>query len=43
MCHPGIPDEELWALDPVVDQRRVEYDWLGGRGLPSLLEKQNFG
>ena len=41
MCHPGIPDEELRALDPVVDQRRVEYDWLGGHGLPSLLAKQN--
>ncbi len=41
MCHPGIPDEELRALDPVVDQRRVEYDWLGGHGLPSLLARQN--
>jgi chitin disaccharide deacetylase len=41
MCHPGIPDEELRALDPVVDQRRVEYDWLGGYGLPTLLAKQN--
>jgi len=41
MCHPGIPDDELRALDPVVDQRRVEYDWLGGHGLPKLLAKQN--
>jgi chitin disaccharide deacetylase len=41
MCHPGIPDEELRGLDCVVGQRRVEYDWLGGHGLPTLLAKQN--
>jgi predicted glycoside hydrolase/deacetylase ChbG (UPF0249 family) len=41
MCHPGIPDEEIRALDSVVDQRRVEYEWLGGHGLPALLAKQN--
>jgi predicted glycoside hydrolase/deacetylase ChbG (UPF0249 family) len=41
MCHPGIPDDELRGLDCVVDQRRVEYDWLGGHGLPTLLAKQN--
>ncbi|EWY40194.1 hypothetical protein N825_36320 [Skermanella stibiiresistens SB22] len=41
MCHPGIPDEALRAVDPVVDQRRVEYDWLGGHGLPALLAKRN--
>lgn len=41
MCHPGIPDEEIRALDSVVDQRHVEYEWLGGHGLPSLLAKRN--
>ncbi|UEM23326.1 ChbG/HpnK family deacetylase [Skermanella mucosa] len=41
MCHPGIPDDTLRAVDPVVEQRRVEYDWLGGHGLPALLNKRN--
>jgi len=41
MCHPGIPDEALRAVDSVVDQRRVEYDWLGGHGLAGLLQRQN--
>ena len=41
MCHPGIPDDALRAVDPVVDQRRVEYDWLGGHGLAGLLQRHN--
>ena len=41
MCHPGIPDDALRAVDPVVEQRRVEYEWLGGHGLPALLSKRN--
>lgn len=41
MCHPGIPDDVLRAVDPVVEQRRVEYEWLGGHGLPALLSKRN--
>ncbi|WP_281352706.1 ChbG/HpnK family deacetylase [Skermanella pratensis] len=41
MCHPGIPDDALKAVDPVVEQRRVEYEWLGGHGLPALLSKRN--
>ena len=28
MCHPGHPDAELAALDPVVERRGVEYDTL---------------
>jgi predicted glycoside hydrolase/deacetylase ChbG (UPF0249 family) len=28
MCHPGHADEELAAIDPVVDRRRMEYDAL---------------
>ena len=28
MCHPGHPDAELAALDPVVERRRMEYDAL---------------
>jgi predicted glycoside hydrolase/deacetylase ChbG (UPF0249 family) len=28
MCHPGHPDAELAALDPVVARRRMEYDAL---------------
>lgn len=28
MCHPGFVDARLRSLDPVTDQRRVEYDYL---------------
>jgi chitin disaccharide deacetylase len=28
MCHPGHPDAELAATDPVVERRRMEYDAL---------------
>ena len=28
MCHPGHPDAELAALDPVVERRRMEYEAL---------------
>lgn len=28
MCHPGFPDAELAALDPVTSRRRSEYDAL---------------
>lgn len=28
MCHPGLVDARLRTLDPVTDQRRLEYDYL---------------
>lgn len=28
MCHPGYPDAELAAIDPVVARRRIEHDLL---------------
>lgn len=28
MCHPGFPDAELAAIDPVTSRRRVEFDVL---------------
>jgi predicted glycoside hydrolase/deacetylase ChbG (UPF0249 family) len=28
MCHPGFPDAELAAIDPVTERRRTEYDAL---------------
>jgi predicted glycoside hydrolase/deacetylase ChbG (UPF0249 family) len=28
MCHPGHPDAELAAVDPVVERRRMEYETL---------------
>jgi hypothetical protein len=28
MCHPGHSDDELAALDAVVERRRMEYDAL---------------
>ncbi|SEQ72472.1 hypothetical protein SAMN05216548_10766 [Faunimonas pinastri] len=38
MCHPGFPDPELAALDPVVGRRRQEFDALMRRpDLPALL------
>jgi hypothetical protein len=30
MCHPGFPDAELAALDPVVERRQDEFDYLAG-------------
>ncbi len=30
MCHPGFPDAALAALDPVVDRRQDEFDYLAG-------------
>jgi len=30
MCHPGIPDAELAALDTLVARRQDEYDYLAG-------------
>ncbi len=38
MVHPGIPDEALRRADPLVDQRKVEYDYLKGPGFAALLE-----
>jgi predicted glycoside hydrolase/deacetylase ChbG (UPF0249 family) len=38
MSHPGYPDAELKALDPVVDRRRSELEALKGMAdLPSLI------
>ncbi len=28
MCHPGHPDADLEAVDPVVERRRMEYEAL---------------
>ncbi len=41
MVHPGFPDDELRALDPITDQRQVEYDFLSGdRFAEMLVQKQ---
>ena len=38
MCHPGHPDAELAAVDPVVKRRRMEYDALmRDPGLPARI------
>jgi predicted glycoside hydrolase/deacetylase ChbG (UPF0249 family) len=37
MCHPGHPDAELAAVDPVVERRRMEYQALMRDG--SLVER----
>ncbi len=37
MVHPGIPDAALRRADPLVDQRKVEYDYLKGTEFAALL------
>ncbi len=37
MCHPGLPDEALRRIDPLTDQRRVEYEVLRGDAFADLL------
>lgn len=41
MVHPGIPDDSLRGLDPVVEQRGVEHAYLSGPAFASLLERRN--
>lgn len=38
MCHPGFPDAELAAVDPVTTPRRAEHDYLAGDAFPAMLE-----
>jgi predicted glycoside hydrolase/deacetylase ChbG (UPF0249 family) len=38
MCHPGYPDDGLRRLDPVVDVRRTEFDYLASDAFGALLE-----
>lgn len=37
MVHPGIPDEALRRADSLVDQRRLEHDYLAGPEFAALL------
>lgn len=39
MCHPGFPDAQLRALDPVCEARQAEYEALAGPVLPELLAR----
>ena len=39
MVHPGFPDDELRAVDPITDQRQTEYDTLAGPAFPTLLAR----
>lgn len=41
MCHPGHVDATLVALDPLTDQRKVEYDWLASDAFPAMLASNN--
>ncbi|MBP2313844.1 ChbG/HpnK family deacetylase [Azospirillum soli] len=41
MVHPGIPDEALRRADPLVDQRKVEYDYLKGPDFAALLDARS--
>lgn len=42
MCHPGFPDDELRAVDPVCEARRDEYDTLAGIVFEALLNKHSW-
>lgn len=37
MCHPGHPDAELAALDPIVERRQQEFDALASLGPPDVV------
>ncbi len=37
MVHPGFPDDALRAVDPITDQRQVEYDFLSSDRFAGLL------
>ncbi len=39
MCHPGIVDDELKALDPLTNLREREYAFFASDGFPELLDK----
>lgn len=40
MCHPGYVDEELRGLDPAVDSRVAELDYLKSDAFGALLEER---
>jgi predicted glycoside hydrolase/deacetylase ChbG (UPF0249 family) len=40
MCHPGYPDDELRRLDPVIEVRRDEFDYLASDAFADLLAKR---
>ncbi len=39
MCHPGVPDATLAALDPVTEPRLAEYDFMKSDAFAALLAK----
>jgi len=39
MCHPGLPDAILAALDPVTEPRRAEYEFLKSDAFAALLDR----
>ncbi len=41
MVHPGFPDDELRQVDPITDQRQVEYDFLASDRFASQLAERN--
>ena len=41
MVHPGFPDDELRAVDRVVEPRQAEYDFLAGDRFAQLLAERD--
>jgi predicted glycoside hydrolase/deacetylase ChbG (UPF0249 family) len=40
MCHPGYVDDELQGLDPAVESRLEELNFLKSEAFPALLEER---
>lgn len=40
MCHPGVVDDTLRALDPLTTLREKEYDYFRGEAFPALLRER---
>jgi len=43
MCHPGYVDDELRGLDPAVESRMEELEFLKSEAFGSLLERRGIG
>jgi predicted glycoside hydrolase/deacetylase ChbG (UPF0249 family) len=42
MCHPGYVDDELRTLDPAVESRVAELEYLKSGAFEAMLEERGF-
>jgi predicted glycoside hydrolase/deacetylase ChbG (UPF0249 family) len=40
MCHPGVVDATLRAVDPLTNLREREYDYFKGDAYPAAMRSQ---